>query len=108
MTEIHSEINHIFKELGLPSINYRISADYGEVSVMKTNFSPNMDLFGNPVNRCVKINHLAKQNSTVIGRDMHRSVKKIADFAYEEIGSYAVNTKFAYPVYSVRKNFNHI
>lgn len=108
MTEIHGEINHLFKELGLPPINYRISVDYGEVSIMKTNFSPNMDLFGNPVNRCVKINHLAKQNSAVIGRDLYRNVEKIADFAYEEIGSYAVNTKFAYPVYSIRRNSNHI
>ena len=108
MTEIHSEINQYFKEIELPPINYRISADYGEVSIMKTNFSPNIDLFGTPVNRCVKINHLAKQNSMIIGRDMYRIVKKNADFAYEKIGNYAVNTRFAYPVYSVRKYSNII
>ena len=108
MTEIHGEINQYFKEIEVPPINYRISADYGEVSIMKTNFSPNVDLFGTPVNRCVKINHLAKQNSMIIGRDMHRIVKKNTDFAYEEIGSYAVNTRFEYPVYSVRKYSNII
>lgn len=104
MIKIHSEINQIFKEVELPPINYRISADYGEVSIMKTNFSTKVDLFGNPVNRCIKINHLASQNSMVIGRDVYSVVKKISDFTYKKIGSYAVNTKFTYPVYSVQEN----
>lgn len=39
---------------------------------------------------------------------MYRNVEKIADFAFEEIGSYAVNTKFAYAVYSIQRNSNHV
>ncbi|NDB46732.1 MAG: adenylate/guanylate cyclase domain-containing protein [Nitrososphaeria archaeon] len=108
MTEMNDAINDIFKKEKLPRLNYRISADYGKVSIMKTNFSPNIDLFGGPVNMCVKINLSAKQNSMVIGKRLYDVVQNSDIFAYVPAGEYSINSEFSYPVYSVRrkhKNF---
>jgi class 3 adenylate cyclase len=101
MVEMNDAINQLFKKEKLVPLNYRISADYGEVSIMKTNFSPNIDLFGGPVNMCAKINLLAKQNSMVIGQDLYTVVQNSDFFSFELAGSYSINPKFSYPVYSV-------
>src|SRR3990170_544994 len=105
MTEEHENINHILKKQKLPSLDYRISADYGEVSIMETNNSSTIDVFGTPVNMCTKINHVAEKNAIVIGSDMYRTVKKIHNYQYQMINSCSVGMKYMYPVYSVsRKN----
>jgi len=105
MIEQHDEINKLLKKEKLPSLNYRISADYGEVSIMKTNDSSSIDVFGNPVNMCTKINHVAAKNSIVIGSDLYRTAKKLDNYNYHMINSYSVGLKFMYPIYSVsRKN----
>ena len=66
-------------DAGLPSVSYRISADYGKVTIMKTNYSSSIDVLGTPVNMCTKINHSAEKNGVVIGSDLYRMVKKIWD-----------------------------
>ncbi len=105
MIEEHENINKILKKEKLPSLNYRISADYGEVSIMKTNGSSSIDVFGTPVNMCTKINHAAPKNSIVIGSDLYRTAKKLDSYSYRMINSYSVGMKFVYPVYYVsRKN----
>ncbi len=105
MIEEHENINKILKKEKLPSLNYRISADYGEVSVMKINGSSNIDVFGTPVNMCTKINHAAPKNSIVIGSDLYRTAKKLDSYSYQMINSYSIGMKFVYPVYNVsRKN----
>ncbi len=103
MIEEHENINKILKKEKLPSLNYRISADYGEVSIMKTNGSSNIDVFGTPVNMCTKINHAAPKNSIVIGGDLYRTAKKLDSFSYRMINSYSLGMKFMYPVYYVSK-----
>lgn len=105
MIEEHENINKLLKKEKLPSLNYRISADYGEVSIMKTNDSSSIDVFGTPVNMCTKINHVAQKNSIVIGSDLYRTAKKLENYNYQMINSYSVGLKFMYPIYSVnRKN----
>ncbi len=105
MIEAHDTINKLLKKEKLPSLNYRISADYGEVSIMKTNDSSSIDVFGTPVNMCTKINHAAPKNSIVIGSDLYRTTKKLDNYKYHMIDSYSVGLKFMYPIYSVsRKN----
>jgi len=105
MIEEHENINKILKKEKLPSLNYRISADYGEVSIMKTNGSSNIDVFGTPVNMCTKINHAAPKNSIVIGGDLYRTAKKLDSYSYQMINSYSIGMKFVYPIYNVsRKN----
>src|SRR3990170_4954721 len=96
---------YVIKKQKLPSLDYRISADYGEVSIMETNNSSTIDVFGTPVNMCTKINHVAEKNAIVIGSDMYRTVKKIHNYQYQMINSCSVGMKYMYPVYSVsRKN----
>lgn len=105
MLEKHQEINRFLKKEKLPALNYRISADYGEVSIMKTNDSSSIDVFGTPVNMCTKINHIAPKNSIVIGSDLYRTAKKLNNYNYEMINSYSVGLKYMYPIYTVsRKN----
>ena len=105
MIENHEDINKLLKKEKLPSLNYRISADYGEVSIMKTNDSSSIDVFGTPVNMCTKINHAAAKNSIVIGSDLYRTAKKLDNYNYNMIDSCSIGMKFMYPIYSVsRKN----
>lgn len=105
MIEENGAINETLKKHKLPSLNYRISADYGEVSIMKTNDSKTIDVFGTPVNMCTKINHAAEKNAIVIGSDLYRTVKKINDYQYQMINSCSIGMKFMYPVYSVQRKF---
>lgn len=105
MIDEHKNINKLLKNEKLPPLNYRISADYGEVSIMKTNDSSSIDVFGTPVNMCAKINHAAPKNSIVIGSDLYRTAKKLESYNYQMISSYSAGLKFMYPIYSVnRKN----
>lgn len=103
MIEEHKVINDLLKKEKLPSLNYRISADYGEVSIMKTNDSSSIDVFGTPVNMCTKINHAAAKNSIVIGSDLYRTAKKLTAYDYDMIDSYSAGLKFMYPIYSVNR-----
>jgi class 3 adenylate cyclase len=105
MIEEHANINKILKNEKLPSLNYRISADYGEVSIMKTNNFSSIDVFGTPVNICTKINHAATKNTIVIGSDLYRTAKNSDNYQFHIINAYSAGMKFVYPVYSVcRKN----
>ena len=105
MIEEHDKINDILKKQKLPSLDYRISADYGEVSIMETNNSSTIDVFGTPVNMCTKINHIADKNAIVIGSDLYRTVKKINEYQYNMINSCSIGMKYMYPVYSVQRKF---
>ena len=86
---------------GLPSLSYRVSADYGNVMIMNANNSKEIDMIGPPVNMCSKINHSAKSNEFVIGGDYYEVVKKIQKYNFREIGGYEVGFKSGYPVYKI-------
>src|SRR5215211_8858210 len=60
-TKLHSE--------NLPSVSYRISADYGRVEVATSTSSKGEDLFGSTMNICAKINSMAEPNVKVTGTD---------------------------------------
>jgi class 3 adenylate cyclase len=105
MIDEHNKINEILKKQKLPFLDYRISADYGEVSIMETNNSSSIDVFGTPVNMCTKINHIADKNTIVIGSDLYRTVRKINDYQYNMINSCSIGMKYMYPVYSVKRKF---
>ena len=66
-----------YKEEGLPSLTYRISADYGRVEMAKSGTSQSFDLFGSTVNLCSKINSMAQMGGMVIGGDLYRLVKNL-------------------------------
>ncbi|MDN5846388.1 MAG: response regulator [Candidatus Nitrosocosmicus sp.] len=69
-------LNEFYNGIGLPSISYRISANYGRVELAVSLNSNNADLFGLPVNQCSKINHMAHPNQMIIHNDLHEVLKR--------------------------------
>ena len=66
MIEYHDTICKRLDKEKLPYVDYRISADYGSVVLMKSNNSTAVDMIGPPVNMCSKINHAATKNNIAI------------------------------------------
>ena len=62
----------------LPSIDFRISFDYGNVTVMKTK-NGLIDLVGPTINTCSKINTLSDRNNIVIGRTVYERIKSLTN-----------------------------
>ena len=89
----------------LPSIGYRLSADYGRLEVARCSTSESDDLFGSTINICSKINRKAAPNGMVIGGDLYtifRSLGFTENFRMQAIGEYAGgSSRYSYPVYSV-------
>lgn len=96
-------INEKLWQLGLPEMNYRVSADYGDLLVADTKTSFNKDLFGTPVNTCCKINRVAYPNSMVIGQNLFQYVESFNRYDFTEINPYILIAKKRYEVYEVNK-----
>ena len=108
-------INMNLKEEGIPSMHYKISADYGRVEMARSRSSPNTDdLFGSTMNIGAKINSMASPNGMVIGSDLYYILKKFSSLSlfdkdtssqyhFKKIGEYSIMSsfKYYYPVYSV-------
>src|ERR671918_77659 len=104
----------------LPSVSYRISADYGRVEVATSTSSKGReDLFGSTMNICAKINSMAEPNGIVIGGDLYQIIKSFSSFVnnnnnngyeFKELrGGYSMGFDNVYPVYRVlSKNNNDI
>jgi len=103
MIDSHELINTKVKNEDLPPLNYRVSADYGKVTIIKSDFSSANDIVGIPVNICSKINSSASQNGVVIGSDLYQLVKDSNDYHYNQIKAYSVGLKQSYPIYSVQR-----
>jgi len=66
-------MNNDFVEKGIPPINCRVAADFGEARVIQINSRGEysaLDLFGNALNKPTKILHQAKPNQMVVGGDL--------------------------------------
>src|ERR687891_668741 len=89
----------------LPSVSYRISADYGRVEVATSTSSKGReDLFGSTMNICAKINSMAEPNGIVIGGDLYQIIKSFSFidkyYQFRELrGGYSVGFNHMYPVY---------
>jgi two-component system, OmpR family, response regulator ChvI len=100
----HDIINVKLHSENLPSVSYRISADYGGVEVATSTSSKSEDLFGSTMNICAKINSMAKPNGIVIGGDLHQLVRSFSfsnEYEFGEVRGYSVGFKSTYPVYAV-------
>jgi two-component system, OmpR family, response regulator ChvI len=102
-TKLHSE--------NLPSVNYRISADYGRVEVATSTSSKGEDLFGSTMNICAKINSMAEPNGIVIGGDLYQIIKSFsfinAKYKFRELrGGYSIGFSNRYPLYTAALNNN--
>lgn len=101
-------INKMLQEEKLPSIDYRISADYGRVEIAKSGNLDIDDLFGSTVNFCSKINLRASRNGIVIGSDLYRIIRSMTQLEkscrFEELdGYYSGVGRYSYPIYSLSK-----
>lgn len=85
----------------LPPIQYRISADYGEVSVARSASSQSEDLFGSAMNISAKINSKAKPNGLVIGETLFDIVKRLDEYSFVPSRERLVGVKGDYGVYHV-------
>jgi class 3 adenylate cyclase len=101
MINSQSVISEKIKSKKLPSLNFRVSADYGTVILMNTNTSDQIDLIGPPVNMCAKINHCAGHNEFVIGNDLRQYVQKFKGYEFQEIKSCNIGFRQSYPVYKI-------
>src|SRR5918912_1183392 len=91
---------------GLPEVNYRISADYGQVEVGTAVSSGAEDFFGPTVNVCSKMNRSAERNGIVIGGDLYRIIKQFpfeAEYEFEEVDQLSIGLKQSYPLYSAKR-----
>jgi CheY-like chemotaxis protein len=95
MVSAHHIINARLYENKLPSLDFRISADYGSLSIAKIASSASHDLFGSSMNICSKINSKASTNGIVIGQELYRYLSH-EDYVMKEVGSYG-----QYSIYSV-------
>ena len=91
------------KKEDLPPINYRISCDYGPVMIMEQNESHGIDMIGNSLNMCSKINHFAKKNEFVIGGDLYEAAKKLPDYRFSSQSGLTDEIQSEYPVYLVTR-----
>jgi class 3 adenylate cyclase len=87
----------------LPPIRYRISADYGQVSVAKSLSSQNEDLFGPAMNISAKINSLAKPNGLVIGENLFAIVRGLDEYAFIPSAAGTSGAKSEYIAYHVEE-----
>src|SRR5918999_838698 len=96
--KLHSE--------NLPSVSYRISADYGKVEVATSTSSKGReDLFGSTMNICAKINSMAEPNGIVIGGDLYQIIKSFSFidkyYQFRELREgYSIGFMHRYPVYT--------
>jgi len=103
--EEHKKISNKLLDHGLPSLDYRVSTDYGTCMLMKSNDSSVTDLVGPPMNMCSKINRSAAVNGIIIGSDCYEVVKDFDEYEFKRAGDYSIGLKHSYPLYSVfRKN----
>lgn len=93
MMAAHRSINSKMQSERLPSINYRISADYGEMQLAKSSSTQSQDLFGTAINVCTKINSKAPANKMVIGDDLYHIVKYLDDYNFTPIGKFPTKLK---------------
>lgn len=93
MMASHRAINSKMQSERLPSINYRISADYDEMQLAKSSSLQSEDLFGPAVNICAKINSKAPANNMVIGEDLYHIVKYLDDYNFTTIREFSTRLK---------------
>ncbi len=117
MIDANADLNNNLKKNELPTINYRISANYGKLEMATSLNSNSVDLFGPTINICSKINHLALSNGMVIYKDLYDVIDKASFFddycfklinnsdnIYDENDIWDKNeTSISYEIFSVQR-----
>jgi len=103
MSQAHQLISESVEKQGLPSLDYRISSDYGKVMIMEPNSLSSIDIIGPPVNMCAKLNHTSPKNGMVIGGDLYEMVKDLKYYRYKQTNGFSIGLKYSYPAYTVTR-----
>jgi CheY-like chemotaxis protein len=110
MIKAHSYIIRSSNKDKLPDINYRISADYGNVQMNRSIASMTNDMFGPVINLCSRMNSMASPNGMVIGTNLYQIINKYYanDYDFEPLkGTSVIESSEAYKVYTVKNNNNN-
>jgi len=100
MIDTHDKLNKLLVDEKLPPIDFRISFDYGNVTMMR-NTEWAVDLVGPTINACAKINRLCPVNGMVVGSDLYEKTKNFKEYSFKNCGDFSVDLKHAYPVFKV-------
>ena len=98
LIESNEELNNNLTKKTFPKVNYRISAVHG--SVMCASKNDVNDIFGATVNKCSKINRLAKTNGFIISDVMYEKIKNEKKYKIEEIKQ-QIPIEYGYYVYHI-------
>jgi adenylate cyclase len=107
LKDSYIELNRHLEEEGLPKIDFRISFDYGYLTIMK-DMENRIDLVGPTINTCSKINSLCPINDMIIGGDLYEKTKNFEEYKIKKIDSYSIDLKHSYPVYSVNRKIKSV
>jgi CheY-like chemotaxis protein len=123
MMAAYKFVNLEMSKIGLPSVSYRISADYGKAIIAKSASSDTSDLFGPILDLCTKINSKAPPNGMVIGNDLYQILKSYLnssssslstssftdDYNFKIIGEYSIigSKQQSYSLYSVISRYTN-
>ncbi len=99
----HEKLQKLLSDEMLPQIDFRISFDYGNVTMMR-NTDWAIDLVGPTINTCAKINGLCPVNGMIIGSDLYEKTRSFREYKFKNIGSYSADLKHQYPVFTMRRN----
>ena len=100
MMGIHEKLKILLAEEMLPQIDFRISFDYGNVTMMR-NAKGDIDLVGPTINTCAKINGLCPVNGMIIGGDLHEKTKTFKEYNFKNHASFTIDMKHPYPVFTI-------
>jgi len=99
----HEKLQKLLSDEMLPQIDFRISFDYGNVTMMR-NTDWAIDLVGPTINTCAKINGICPVNGMIIGSDLYEKTRSFREYKFKNIGSYSADLKHQYPVFTMRRN----
>ena len=103
LMDTHEKLKKLLAAEMLPAIDFRISFDYGNVTMMR-NTEWAVDLVGPTINTCAKINGICSANGMVIGGDLYEKTKSFKEYKFKNSGSFSADLKHPYPVFSVIRN----
>jgi class 3 adenylate cyclase len=100
MIDQHEGLNRLLTDDMLPPIDFRVSFDYGNVTMMR-NTEWAVDLVGPTINTCAKINGLCPVNGIVVGSDLYEKTKNFKEYSFKNCGDFSVDLKHPYPVFKM-------
>jgi len=103
MIGIRCSINNALNAENLPSMSFRISADYGKMEYVETGTFQVPDWISPSMNMVAKINRVASENAMVVGGDLHQILSRFCfkEYTFSLADELDIGIKQKYPVYAV-------